>query len=178
MAAIAMTAATFTACSNSDLATNEAPVQKSNIVTLTATLGPKGGDATTRALTDPGDGTISSAWAVNEELLVGYQKTDDSYDYVKVKVSSVDGSGNAVITLDLVDPKDDSAIDFNYPYSSAAVEKDYYYDQLGTLADISQNYDLCHGDENVSRHCYLTSKGSDTAIYIQRSITMTQVVVL
>lgn len=146
MAALAMTAATFTACSSDELATKESPVQKNNVVTLTATLSPKGGDATTRALTDPGDGTIHSAWAVDEELLVGYQKTDDSYDYVKVKVSSIDGSGNAVITLDLVDPKNGSDIDFNYPYSSAAVEKDYYYDQLGTLADISKNYDLCHGD--------------------------------
>lgn len=119
-------------------------VSQGNVVTLTATLGPKGG-ADTKALIDPGDGTLTSAWAVNEELLVGYQKTDDSYDYVKVKITSVDGSGNAIITLDLVDPKDGSDIDFNYPYSSAAVEKDYYYDQLGTLADISKNYDLCHG---------------------------------
>ena len=120
-------------------------VSQGNVVTLTATLGPKGG-ADTKALTDPGDGTLTSAWAVNEELQVSYQKTDDSYDYVKVKVTSVDGSGNAIITLDLVDPKDGSDIDFNYPYSSAAVEKDYYYDQLGTLADISKNYDLYHGD--------------------------------
>ena len=146
MAAIAMTAATLTACSNNDLVTNENPAQKNNVVTLTATLSPKGGDEVTRALTDPGDGTISSAWAVDEELLVSYQKTDDSYDYVKVKVSSIDGSGNAIVTLNLDDPKDGSDIDFNYPYTSAATIKDYYYDQLGTLADISQNYDLCHGD--------------------------------
>lgn len=123
----------------------EETVSQENIVTLTATLGPKGG-TNTKALTDPGDGTLSSAWAVNEELLVSYQKTDDSYDYVKVKVSSIDGNGNAVVTLNLDDPKDGSDIDFNYPYTSAATIKDYYYDQLGTLADISQNYDLCHGD--------------------------------
>jgi hypothetical protein len=150
MAAIAMTAATFTACSGEDLATDEKPKQKNNIVTLTATLSPKGGNATTRTLTDPGDGTISSVWAVDEELLVSYQKTDDSYDYVKVKVSSIDGNGNAVVTLNLDDPRNGSDINFNYPYSSAAVEKDYYYDQLGTLADISQNYDLCHGDGTLN----------------------------
>ena len=150
MAAIAMTAAKLTACSSDDLATKESPVQKNNVVTLTATLSPKGGDATTRALTDPGDGTIHSAWAVDEELMVSYKKTNDDWEYVKVKVSSIDGSGNAIVTLNLDDPKNGSDINFNYPYSSAAVEKDYYYDQLGTLADISQNYDLCHGDGTLN----------------------------
>ena len=146
----AMTVATFTACSSDELMENTNSGPQGKVVTLTATLSPKGGDATTRALTDPGDGTIHSAWAVDEELMVSYQKTNDDWEYVKVKVSSIDGSGNAIVTLNLDDPKNGSDINFNYPYSSAAVEKDYYYDQLGTLADISQNYDLCHGDGTLN----------------------------
>lgn len=145
LVALALAATTFLACSNDNLTIENNPTKQDKIVTLTATLSPKGG-TNTKALTDPGDGTITSTWAVDEELLVSYQKTDNSYDYVKVKVSSIDGNGNAVVTLNLDDPKDGSDIDFNYPYTSAATIKDYYYDQLGTLADISQNYDLCHGD--------------------------------
>ena len=145
IAAATMMVAILGACSSDDLTVKETPIQKGKTITLTATLSPKDG-TTMRALSDPNDGTIHSEWAVDEELLVSYQKTDDSYDYVKVKVSSIDGSGNAIVTLNLDDPKNGSDINFNYPYSSAAVEKDYYYDQLGTLADISQNYDLCHGD--------------------------------
>ena len=149
LAALAMTAATFLACSNDNLTIENNPTKQDKIVTLTATLSPKGG-TNTKALTDPGDGTITSTWAVDEELLVSYQKINDDWEYVKVKVSSIDGSGNAIVTLNLDDPKNGSDINFNYPYSSAAVEKDYYYDQLGTLADISQNYDLCHGDGTLN----------------------------
>lgn len=145
LVALALTATTFLACSNDNLTIENNPTKQDKIVTLTATLSPKGG-TNTKALTDPGDGTITSTWAVDEELLVSYQKTNDDWEYVKVKVSSIDGSGNAIVTLNLDDPKNGSDINFNYPYSSAAVEKDYYYDQLGTLSDISQNYDLCRGD--------------------------------
>ena len=149
MAAITFTSASFLACSNDNLTIENNPTKQGKIVTLTATLSPKGG-TNTKALTDPSDGTITSTWAIDEELLVSYQKTNDDWEYVKVKVSSIDGSGNAIVTLNLDDPKNGSDINFNYPYSSAAGEKDYYYDQLGTLADISQNYDLCHGDGTLN----------------------------
>ena len=155
MAAIAMTAATFTACSNSDLATTEAPVQKSNIVTLIATLGPKGGDATTRALTDPGDGTLNSIWAVNEEIEVQYEKSSDPADSpsgsAKATVTAVDGSGNATITVNLVDPKDgNTGIYFHYPYSLATGTKDLNDDQVGTLADVASNFDDVTGDGTLN----------------------------
>lgn len=145
MAAIAMTAATFTACSNDDLLEENTPAPQGKIVTLTTTLSPKGGDATTRALEDPGDGTLSSTWAVGEEFFVAYEDNGNTSPTAKARVTSVDGSGSATITVDLVDPKDDSDIYFNYPYSAISLEKDIYYDQLGTLADVSANYDMCSG---------------------------------
>ena len=71
MAAATMMVAALGACSNDDLAAIETPIQKGKVVTLTATLSPKGGDGVTRALTDNGT-TIGSAWAVNEEICVEY----------------------------------------------------------------------------------------------------------
>lgn len=118
-------------------------VSQGNVVTLTATLGPKGG-ADTKVLTDPGDGTLTSAWAVGEEIFVAYTDNGDTNPTAKARVTSV-SAGVATITVDLIDPKDDTQIDFNYPYAAIAVEKDIYYDQLGTLADVSANYDMCSG---------------------------------
>ena len=132
------------ACSNDNLTIENNPTKQGKIVTLTATLSPKGG-TNTKALTDPGDGTITSTWAVGEEIFVSYTDNGDTDPTAKARVTSVDGSGNATITVDLVDPKDDTQINFNYPYAANAVEKDIYYDQLGTLADVSANYDMCRG---------------------------------
>lgn len=145
MAAFALTAATLTACSIEDEPiAKENPASQGNVVTLTATLSPKGGVATTRALTDPGDGTLTSTWAVGEEIWVNYEDNGGTSPTAKARVTSVN-AGVATVTVDLVDPKDDTQIDFNYPYALIAVEKDIYYDQLGTLADVSANYDMCSG---------------------------------
>lgn len=147
MAALALTAATMTACSNDELQADEKPAQKDNVVTLVTTLSPKGGD--TRALSDPGDGTITSTWAVGEELHVDYKKSDDSGLAAKATVTSIDGSGNATITVDLVDPKDGGEIDFNYPYSDAMFDL-IEDNQIGTLDDISKNWDYCYGSGTLS----------------------------
>ena len=144
LAALALTATTFLACSNDNLTIENNPTKQDKIVTLTATLSPKGG-TNTKALTDPGDGTLTSTWAVGEEIFVRYEDNGNTNPTAKARVTSVDGSGTATITVDLVDPKDDTQIDFSYPYAAIAVEKDIYYDQQGTLADVSSNYDMCHG---------------------------------
>lgn len=143
LAALAMTAATFLACSNDNLTIENNPTKQGNIVTLTATLSPKGG-TNTKALTDQGNGTLSSTWAVGEEIFVSYTDNGNTNPTAKARVTAV-SAGVATITVDLVDPKDDTDIYFNYPYSSNNLEKDIYYDQLGTLADVSANYDMCSG---------------------------------
>ena len=151
MATATMMAAVLGACSNDDIAVDKTPLQKGRVVTLTVTLSPKDDGATTRGLTDPGDGTLTSQWQEGEAFLVGYQKTDNSQVFAKAKVSAVDGvTGRATVTLDLVDPKDGSDIDFNYPYSLASDEKNMSIDQIGTLADVSANYDMCHGDGTLN----------------------------
>ena len=146
-----MMVASFGACSSEDLTTNESPMtpeKQGKVVTLTATLGPKDG-TTTRALTDPGDGTLNSAWAVNEEIWVQYDDEGHTSPTAKARVTSVNGSGEATITVDLVDPVS-GQIDFNYPYDAVVLNKEIYYDQLGTLADVSANYDMCHGSGTLT----------------------------
>ena len=165
MAAIAMTAATLTACS-SDMSTEEpTPTSQDKIVTLTATLSPKNGDAMTRALTENGN-KIESEWTVNEELLVRYTNSSDADVYVKAKVTSVN-AGVATVSVPLTSPKEgNSTIDFHYPYSQAQGDVDAYSDQNGTLADISANYDVCDGSGTMT-----VSSGTAT---LPTNVTMTR----
>lgn len=147
MAALVLAAA----CSvKEDPIFEETPVQEGKIVTLTATLSPKG-DSDTKALTDPGDGTLSSTWAVNEELLVRYTNSSNDDAYVKATVTAVDGSGCATVSVPLTSPiEGNSTINFFYPYSSSYGDVDAYFDQIGTLADVSANYDTVVGEGTLT----------------------------
>ena len=149
-----MMVAALGACSNDDLAVQESPVQKSRIVTLTATLSPKDGNTATRGLSDEGT-YLHSTWAVNDELLIDYMKDNGSSTELttaKGKVTSLDGSGKATVTVDLVDPVDGSDIDFLYPYNLAMGIKELDIDQIGTLSDLAANFDSFdgYGTLNVS----------------------------
>lgn len=154
IAALSLTATTFLACSNDNLTIENNPTKQDKIVTLTATLSPKGG-TNTKALTDPDNGTLTSTWTVDEEIEVQYEKSTDPADNpsgsAKATVTSVDGSGKATITVDLVDPKDgNTGIYFHYPYSLATGTKDLKTDQIGTLGDIAANFDEVKGDGVLS----------------------------
>lgn len=165
MAALALTAATLTACSSDELASNETPVEKGKVVTLTATLGPKDG-TTTRALTDPGDGTLNSAWAVNEEICVQYTNNSGVGVSAKGIITDVTG-GSATVTVNLVDPKDgNSDIFFHYPYDLAVGGRDLGSGQKGTLADIAAHYDDIDGAGTLN-----VSAGVAT---LPASVTMTR----
>ncbi len=148
MAAATMLVATLGACSNDDLAAIETPVQKGKIVTLTATLGPKDG-ATMRALTDPGDGTLNSTWTVGEELEVMYEDTHGGTPSARGKITAVDGSGKATVTVDLVDPQTGTAY-FHYPYNRTSGLKDTKIDQKGALNDLGANFDEFEGNGTIT----------------------------
>jgi hypothetical protein len=129
----------------------ESPVQRNKIVTLVATLSPKGGNET-KALTDPGDGTLSATWAINEEICVEYTNESDDFVDAKAIVTDVDGSGKATITVNLVNPKDgNSDIYFHYPYTIAKGIKENKLDQNGTLDDIATNFDDLTGEGTFKR---------------------------
>lgn len=128
----------------------ESPVQRNKIVTLVATLSPKGGNET-KALTDPGDGTLSATWAINEEICVEYTNESDDFVDAKAIVTDVDGSGKATITVNLVNPKDgNSDIYFHYPYTIAKGIKENKLDQNGTLDDIATNFDDLTGEGTLN----------------------------
>lgn len=155
LAAVALAALAAGACSVKETPViDQTPSPEGKVVTLVATLGPKGG-ADVKALTDPGDGTLSSTWAVNEEIEVLYEKSTDPADSPSgsaiATVTTVDGSGNATISVILVDPKDgDTGIYFHYPYSLATGTKDLNDDQVGTLADVAANFDDVTGDGSLN----------------------------
>jgi hypothetical protein len=162
MAAATMLVATLGACSNDDITAIQTPVQKGNVVTLTATLSPKDGE-TTRALTDPGDGTLTSAWAIGEELEVMYEDTHGGTPSARGKITAVDGSGKATVTVDLVDPQTGTAY-FHYPYNRTSGLKDTKIDQIGALNDIGANFDEFEGNGTITVTAGVPSLPDDVAL--------------
>lgn len=162
MAAATMMAATLGACSNDDLTAIETPIQKGKVVTLTATLSPKDGE-TTRALTDPGDGTLTSAWAIGEELEVMYEDTHGGTPSARGKITAVDGSGKATVTVDLVDPQTGTAY-FHYPYNRTTGLKESKIDQIGDLDDLGANFDEFEGNGTITVTAGVPSLPDDVAL--------------
>lgn len=144
MVALALTAATWSACSNNDaLAVTEEPVQP-RTYTVTTTLSPKGGAQTRSTMTDNGDGSISATWQVGDEILVEYDYIGNTSIWgaeAIAEVTAVDpDSKAATITVTLTDPKNGGDIRFYYPSSFWKVTKDLQTEQIGTLDDINTNY--------------------------------------
>ena len=138
-AALVLSAAAVGAC-NTELQ----PAQVQNNVTLVASISLR--DCSSRALTDPGDGTLASSWTVGEAVRVSYQNTSSQTVEAKATVTAVALDGSATITATLSDPVSCTA-GFGYPYSSCTSMQpvDIFTDQLGTLADVSANYDIVLG---------------------------------
>lgn len=160
MVALALTAVTWSACSNKDaLAVTEEPVQP-RTYTVTTTLSPKGGAQTRSTMTDNGDGSISAEWQVGDQLWVDYcNSTSETPVETTATVTAVDLSTKAAtITVTLIDPKDGGAIGFGYPYSLYTGTKKLRTDQIGTLDDINANFASIYGDGT------LTVSGSDVTL--------------
>ena len=123
---------------------------ESKVVTLVATLSPKDGDAT-KALTEDGT-SIHAAWSVNDKLLVKYLTgIYGNPGQATGTVTAVDGAGNATISVDLDEPTEgDNPISFHYPYTAFTGQKLIGTDQLGTLENISEYYDLTSGSGTLS----------------------------
>lgn len=159
MAALALTAATWTACSNEDeLTTAEQPAQ-SHTFTVTTTLSPRNGDATRSTMADNGDGSISAAWEVGDQIWVRYTQTSDTQEETMATVTAVDPTTKAAtISLTLTDPKNGGSISFGYPAGFFNDPKDLANDQTGTLDDINANFAAISGTEA------LTVSGSDVTL--------------
>lgn len=143
LAALLLTAAAAWACT-----VEEYPSQMQNKVTLVTTLSPHG--AVSRALSDPGDGTLTSAWAVGEEVWLYYENSASDFVETMATVTSVGSDGSATIAATLTNPKSCNA-SFGYPFSTYTLNqgKDIYNDQLGTLDDVSNNYNIVFGAGDI-----------------------------
>ena len=150
MAALVLTAAIWSACSNKDeLAVIEEPAQP-RTYTISTTISPKDGAQTRSTMTDKGDGSISAEWEVGDQLLAGYYSKGD-FKEATAEVTAVDPSTKAAtITVTLIDPTDGGYIYFRYPVSCHNGTKDTYTDQTGTLADINANFAAIWGDSSIN----------------------------
>lgn len=88
-------------------------------------------------------------WAVNEKILVYYQKSDNSYATATANVDAVN-AGVATISATLDSPKNGSTVKFVYPASLANstgndIDASKLAAQHGTIADISANFNAATG---------------------------------
>ena len=147
MAALALTVATLLACSNKDKLT---PTPQAHTYTLTTTLSPKGGVETRSTMTDNGDGSISAAWEVGDQIWVLYTNIGDAPEETTATVTAVDPTTKAAtITLTLTNPKNGGSITFGYPANFFNDLKDPANDQTGTLDDINANFAAISGTETM-----------------------------
>jgi len=138
--------AAFTSCSSDDeFAETIAPQQK--MIPFSTTIGAKSTEGSTRAVNEAGVTT----WVVGEKIamVVGdklYQAT----------VTEVAANGSATVSGEVEEgTADGSAVNLIYPYSAVdestkVIKADLLKAQLGTIADLSANYDVATADGTLS----------------------------
>ena len=147
MAALASVGAMMAGCSSEDSALEKTPQQlenKSNIVTLTTTVGFDSG-ATTRALTSLGVKTF----AKDEQMAVVYNNGTSMVMAVSRALKDediTDDGKTASFTFDLETPNTSEDVTYIYPASMAKDDGSVNYEPLatqdGTLASLASNLDL------------------------------------
>ena len=136
-----LAASIFTACTKE----GNSVISENKEVTLVTTLAPTPGISTKTVMNETSDGTISTTWEAGDFIWVKYINTSDSEVEAKATVTSVDGSGNATISVTMTDPKDASTITFGFPYNYWHDSKDLKNGQIGTLDNIKDNYAASSG---------------------------------
>jgi len=146
MAALALMGAMMTGCSSDDNFDNpQQPENKSNVVTLTTTVG-FDASAGTRALTSTGVKTF----AVGDQIAVIYTKTDGTVtkavSTALVTGDIASGSKSATFTVTLDDPDKTKNVTYIYPAAMAGetgVDLTKLNTQEGTFEALQSKYDLC-----------------------------------
>ena len=105
-------------------------------------------NATTRALSDPGNGTLTASWQIGEQIAIVFG--DEKYT---ATVISVDDSGSATVsaTLPSTTPNN-QAVTFVYPASAAdgsGLRSDLLAEQDGSLATLSSQLDVATADGTI-----------------------------
>ena len=146
-AVVLLTASTLqTSCSNDDM-TIENPTEQAaqSVMTFTATLAPKDGTATTRSV----DADGVTAWQIDEQIAVYYEKANDTYGTVTANVDAVK-DGKATISASLTDAKNGGTVKFVYPAAlldetNGDIDATKLATQHGTIDDISAHFDAATG---------------------------------
>lgn len=145
LGALLLAGVTFSACSNDS---DEADVQPVSPVasqvykmTIKAT---KGSDnATTRALSEPGDGTLTATWATNEKVYVK-KGTEWVEGFLQPETAGATANLSGEFTGTTFTAGDQIALQF--PKSG-----DISYDgQIGTLANIAANFDYATATATIA----------------------------
>ena len=145
MAALALVGAMTVGCSSDDniIDTPQQPVAKSNVVTMTTTVGLDGG-AATRALTSAGVKTF----AEGDKIAVVYETSEGTAKVVSDPITTKnisDEGKSAKFTVTLTDAKASGTVKYIYPAAMAG-ETDVDYTKLasqdGTLDNLAAKLDL------------------------------------
>ena len=141
-----LAALAFAACSSDDDVTQE-PVQPvKGDITFTAVFGVK--NTTTRALTDPGNGTLTASWQQGEQIAIIF----GGNKYVAT-VTAVDSEGSATVSATLPSgTPNNQAVTYIYPASAAdgsGVLSDLLSSQDGTLATLSSTLDVATAEGTI-----------------------------
>lgn len=156
MIALALVGAVMTGCSSSDddLASGpQQPVKQDNIVTVTTTVGLSDNDATRALNIDYDTKTLTKTFAEGDQVALFYYNTGEQL--VKAVSTLTEGDitndgKSAKLTFELVNPKNNSEIYYDYP-ASMCTDKgvdvaNHLSTQNGTLTDVaSKDWAQYHG---------------------------------
>lgn len=140
--------AAFTSCSSDDEFAeggDQAPQLK--MIPFSTTIGAKSTDGSTRSVNEAGVTT----WVVGEEIAMVVGE-----DLYKATVTEVADNGSATVSGEVLEgTADGSAVNLIYPYSAVdestkAIKADLLKAQLGTIADLSANYDVATASGTLS----------------------------
>ena len=132
LVALLMAGAAVTSCSSdNEMDSLKAPAGKTYTMTVQAT---KGGDATTRALADGDDGTLTATWATTENV---YVKKGSDWATGSLTPQTAGASTTLKGTLSGVTFAANDVLTLQFPKSGDIT----YAGQKGTLADIAANFD-------------------------------------
>lgn len=142
MAALALVGAMMTGCSNDDDILQ--PENKTNVVTLTATVGFDDG-AMTRALTIDGNKGVKT-FGAGDQMAVIYKNTSGGTVKAVGTLTSGADTKSGTFTFTLTNPDKTQNVTYIYPAAMAgSTDVDYtkLNSQKGTLTDLGSKYDLC-----------------------------------
>ena len=151
LCALLLSALAFVACSSdSDEILNQPEPQQpaADGIHFSAVFDVKNAPAATRALTDPGDGTLTATWQVGEEIAIIFGGTKYT-----ATVTTVDATGTATVsaTLPSTTPNN-QAVTFIYPASAAdgsGVRSGLLDVQDGKLSTISRQLDVATAEGTI-----------------------------